>query len=167
MSKNLTHLSHITLILLVLALCSVSVHALLPAENRDGMPTLAPVMKMVTPAVVNIQTRTVEETPMMRDPFFRRFFNAPNRPPREQRSAGSGVIIDAKKGYILTNHHVINGANEISVTLKDRRTFKAKLIGSDAGTDIGLLQIEAKALHALSFGDSDILEVGDLRYRHW
>ena len=76
-------------------------------------------------------------------------------------SAGSGVIIDAAKGYVLTNHHVIKGAREVMVTLKDRRQFQAKLVGSDAGTDIALLKIEGQNIVALRFGDSDALNVGD------
>ena len=78
-----------------------------------------------------------------------------------QTSAGSGVIIDAQKGYVITNHHVVRNAREILVTLKDRRQFPAKLVGSDAGTDIALLQIEPNNLVALKFGDSDALSVGD------
>ncbi len=76
-------------------------------------------------------------------------------------SAGSGVIIDAAKGYVLTNHHVIKGAREVMVTLKDRRQFQAKVVGSDAGTDIALLKIEAQNIAALRLGDSDALSVGD------
>ena len=76
-------------------------------------------------------------------------------------SVGSGVIVDAQKGYIMTNHHVIDGADEITVTLKDRRRFKAKLLGSDAGTDIALLKIEADNLTAIPFGPLDSLRVGD------
>jgi Do/DeqQ family serine protease len=97
----------------------------------------------------------------MMDPFFRRFFNIPEQPIEPRRSAGSGVIVDAEKGYVLTNHHVIDEADSVTVTLKDRRSFKAKVIGSDAGTDIALLQIEPERLTALTLGDSDSLAVGD------
>lgn len=76
-------------------------------------------------------------------------------------SAGSGVIVDASKGYVLTNHHVIDGGAEISVTLKDGRQLAAKLVGSDKETDIALLQIEAKNLAAIEIGDSNALKVGD------
>ena len=128
-------------------------------------PTMAPLLEQVTPAVVNIsvtgsvQART---NPMFEDPFFRRFFNIPEQPrsiPRQ--SAGSGVIVDARKGYVLTNHHVVNGADRIDVTLQDRRRFEAELIGSDEGTDIALLKIDARDLTALPLGDSEDVRVGD------
>ncbi|MCW5624883.1 MAG: DegQ family serine endoprotease [Burkholderiales bacterium] len=127
------------------------------------MPSLAPLLSQVTPAVVNIAVLSAgpdADNPMLRDPFFRRFFNAPERQ-KPQVSAGSGVIIDAQKGYVVTNHHVVKDAREVLVTTKDRRQFQARLVGSDAGTDIALLQIEAPDLAALKFGDSDVLNVGD------
>ncbi len=135
-----------------------------PPVSVDGkMPTLAPLLKTVTPAVVNISVLTTSgapESPLMQDPFFRKFFNLPERQ-QSQTSAGSGVIIDAQKGYVVTNHHVVRNAREILVTLKDRRQFPAKLVGSDAGTDIALLQIDPTNLTALRFGDSESLAVGD------
>src|SRR5690606_18706589 len=134
-------------------------------EGRGGgLPTLAPLIAEVTPAVVNISTvsRSPAETnPLLRDPFFRRFFDLPDRPQREERAAGSGVIVDARAGIVLTNNHVIRGAQEIVVTLKDRRQFKAQLVGADPGTDIAVLRIEAQDLKALRLGDSDQLNVGD------
>ena len=124
---------------------------------------LADVLEAITPAVVNIavRSRTAAETnPLYNDPFFRRYFNLPEQ--RQQRlSAGSGVIVDADKGHILTNHHVVENAGEIAVTLKDRRRFTAKLVGSDKATDIALLKIDADKLTALPFGDSGALRVGD------
>jgi Do/DeqQ family serine protease len=140
---------------------SMPTHAALPAlEGQQRLPTLSPLMEKVTPAVVNIASRSpVEENPLFRDPFFRRFFELPE--PQPQMSAGSGVIVDADKGYVLTNHHVIANATEVMVKLKDRRRFKATLVGSDRGTDIALLRIEATNLTALPFGDSDALRVGD------
>ncbi len=126
-------------------------------------PTLAPVLKEVTPAVVNIAVLSrspLESNPLYQDPFFRRFFNLPDKP-KPQVSAGSGVIVDAARGHVLTNHHVIKDATQVIVTLKDRRQFEAKLVGSDPGTDIAVLQIEAKNLSALRLGDSDALDVGD------
>ncbi|MFO1205611.1 MAG: DegQ family serine endoprotease [Burkholderiales bacterium] len=131
--------------------------------NRDGVPSLAPMLEGVTPAVVNISvlSRSPEvENPLLQDPFFRRFFDLPSRP-RPQLSAGSGVVVDSDRGFVLTNHHVVQNAQEIAVTLKDRREFKAKLIGSDAGTDIALLKIDAPDLRAAKFGNSDRLAVGD------
>lgn len=149
---------------LALLLATGSALASLPAlAQRDGMPTLAPMLAQVTPAVVNIavEQRSPEaQNPLLRDPFFRRFFGLPDRPQR-QMSAGSGVIVDAAKGYVITNHHVIKGASAVMVTLKDNRTLPAKLVGSDAGTDIAVLQVQPGNLTAARFGDSDVLEVGD------
>jgi serine protease Do/serine protease DegQ len=145
-------------------LAAAAASAQLPAlPAREGLPTLAPVIAQVTPAVVNIavlQRSPLEQNPLLRDPFFRRFFGLPERP-QQQVSAGSGVIVDAKSGYVITNHHVIKDAREVAVTLKDNRRFPAKLVGSDAGTDIALLKIEASGLAAARFGDSDALQVGD------
>ena len=134
-----------------------------PTDAR-GLPTLAPLVAEVTPAVVNISVITrspMEDNPLFRDPFFRRFFNLPDRPQRREQAAGSGVIVDAARGYVLTNHHVIKDAEQAIVTLRDRRQFPAKLVGTDPGTDIAVLQIEAQGLAALRFGDSDQLSVGD------
>src|SRR3954470_16268282 len=102
---------------------------------RDGVPTLAPVLEKVTPAVVNIavlQRSPEEQNPMLRDPFFRRFFGMPQQS-QPQIAAGSGVIVDAKNGYVITNSHVVKDAREIQVTLKDNRRLPAKLVGSDPG----------------------------------
>jgi Do/DeqQ family serine protease len=140
-------------------------HAAQPPVDARGMPTLAPLVNEVTPAVVNISVITrspLEDNPLFRDPFFRRFFNLPDRPPqRQEQAAGSGVIMDAARGYVLTNNHVIRNAEQVIVTLKDRRVVPAKLVGADPGTDIALLQIEAKNLTAIRFGDSDALQIGD------
>jgi serine protease Do/serine protease DegQ len=135
-----------------------------PALDARGMPTLAPLVAEVTPAVVNISVITrapMEDNPLFRDPFFRRFFNLPDRPQRREQAAGSGVIVDAARGYVLTNHHVIRDAEQAIVTLRDRRQFQAKLVGADPGTDIAVLQIEAQGLTALRIGDSDQMNVGD------
>ena len=136
--------------------------------NEDGLPTLAPLLAEVTPAVVNVSVeslQTLEMNPLFNDPFFRRFFDMqpmPQQPQqRRQMSAGSGVIIDADQGYVVTNSHVVENGERILVTLKDRRQFEAKLLGSDPGTDIALLKIDADELTALDLGDSDRLQVGD------
>jgi len=151
--------------LAVLLAAAVAAHAALPiGDGRTPVPTLAPMLADVTPAVVNISTvsrQAMQTNPLLRDPFFRRFFDIPDRPQRQERSAGSGVIVDARNGYVLTNHHVIRDASEILVTLKDRRTLKAQRIGSDPGTDIAVLRVEPQALAALRIGDSDQLAVGD------
>jgi serine protease Do/serine protease DegQ len=133
-------------------------------DGKNGVPTLAPLLQEVTPAVVNISVQTrsaIEENPLFRDPFFRRFFNIPDQAERPEQSAGSGVIVDAVHGYVVTNFHVIKDALRVTVTLKDRRQFQAKLVGTDPGTDIALLKIDAKKLQALRLGNSDLLNVGD------
>jgi serine protease Do/serine protease DegQ len=131
--------------------------------TRDGVPTLAPLLERVTPAVVNIavlQKSPEDENPLLRDPFFRRFFGLPDQS-SPQMSAGSGVIVDAKNGYVITNHHVVKDAREIAVTLKDNRRLPAKLVGSDAGTDIALLKVQGQKLTEARWGDSDAMQVGD------
>ncbi|MBL8642471.1 MAG: DegQ family serine endoprotease [Rhodospirillaceae bacterium] len=133
------------------------------APVRDGVPTLAPLIEKAVPAVVNVSVKQdVAANPLFNDPTFRRFFEMPDRLPKQERmSAGSGIIVDAKKGYVLTNHHVVDDASEITVTLKDNRQFTAKKIGSDEATDVALLQIDAKDLTDLPIGDSNKLQVGD------
>ena len=128
-------------------------------------PGIAPVLEEVTPAVVNISVTgraAVPQNPLLNDPYFRRFFDMPDQPQtRPVQSAGSGVIIDAADGYILTNHHVVKDAEEVTIVLQDRREIPAKVIGSDAATDIALLQIDAAGLKAVPISDSDTLRVGD------
>ncbi len=139
------------------------------AADAAPMPSLAPMVKRVSPSVVNIATRgTIKEqpgrNPLLDDPFFRRFFDTPpDARPRERqfKSAGSGVIVDAKNGYIITNHHVVENASEITITLLDNRTFTAKVIGSDEGADVAVLQAKQPNLVAMNLGDSAKLEVGD------
>jgi Do/DeqQ family serine protease len=139
--------------------------AQLPAQVGDTpIPSLAPMVKRVSPAVVNIATRgTVQEqNPLLNDPFFRRFFDIPNTPRQRQfQSAGSGVIVDAKEGYIITNAHVIENADEITVTLLDNRSHTAKVVGKDPGSDVALLKVQAPNLTAIPLADSDRIEVGD------
>lgn len=141
--------------------------AQLPVDP-ENIPTLAPLVEAITPSVVNISVSSsspAQQNPLLQDPFFKRYFDLPERlpdqPPRRRRGAGSGVIVDADKGYVLTNHHVVEGADEVLVTLKDRRRFPAELVGSDPQTDVALLQIEADGLTALELGDSDSVKVGD------
>lgn len=144
---------------------AVSVQAgLPPAVDGQPLPSLAPMIDRVTPAVVNINTRTRVQVrdPFFDDPVFRRFFNMPNQPrERVQQSLGSGVIVDAAKGYVLTNNHVTQGADDIEVTLHDNRTVKARVIGSDPDTDLTVLQIPAENLQALTLAASKNLRVGD------
>jgi len=141
-------------------------HAAWPLSvDGQALPSLAPMLKKATPAVVNISTKTkieVAEHPLMRDPFFRRFFEIPNMPRQRQTSSlGSGVIVDAKNGYIVTNNHVIDKADEISVTLSDARQLSAKLIGTDPESDIAVIKVEAKNLEELPLADSALVQVGD------
>jgi serine protease DegQ len=136
-----------------------------PAVEGQPMPTLAPMLERVIPAVVNISSVThiqIQDHPLLRDPFFRWFFDNPGRSEeRDRQSLGSGVIVDAARGLVLTNHHVVDKASEITVKLHDGRELKAKLVGSDPATDIAVLRIPAKGLTALQFTDSDKLRVGD------
>jgi serine protease Do/serine protease DegQ len=149
---------------LLAALLFAPAQAQLPAAaQRDGMPTLAPILEKVMPAVVNIavlQRSPEEDNPLLRDPFFRRFFGVPGDA-QPQISAGSGVIVDAKNGYVMTNAHVVKDAREVLVTLKDNRRLPAKLVGADAGTDIALVKVQPGNLVEARFGDSDALHVGD------
>jgi Do/DeqQ family serine protease len=153
--------------LLVFAIGSAAANDGFQRDPKRGVMTMAPLLKKATPAVVNISVVTMPrigiQTPLLEDPFFRRFYGLPEEPDRPQISAaGSGVVVDAENGYVMTNNHVIEYADEVIVTLKDRRRFIAKLVGTDPPTDIALLKIDAKKLTALPMADSGGLEVGDL-----
>ncbi|HOB62642.1 MAG TPA: DegQ family serine endoprotease [Candidatus Competibacteraceae bacterium] len=142
------------------------VQAGLPAiMDNQALPSLAPMLERVTPAVVNIATESRVSTrrnPLLEDPFFRRFFNIPDQPrERKAQSVGSGVVVDAKRGYVITNHHVVEGADTITVTLRDGRQLNAKVIGSDSQSDVAVIQIPSGNLTALQLADSDALRVGD------
>ena len=148
---------------------SAAAQAQLPQKVGDTpVPSLAPIIKKASPAVVNIATKgTIKDNsrnPLLDDPFFRRFFDAPDGgAPRERQfqSAGSGVIVDAKNGYIITNAHVLENANEITVTFQDDRTSKAEVVGKDTGSDVAVLKVEKSNLPAVQFADSDKASVGD------
>jgi len=156
---------HLGLLATLLCAFAPLASAQLPAQVGDTpVPSLAPMVKRVSPAVVNIATKgTVQEqNPLLNDPFFRRFFDVPNTPQRRQfQSAGSGVIVDAKQGYIITNAHVIENATEITVTLLDNRALTAKVVGKDEGSDVAVLQVQSNNLTAIAIADSDRIEVGD------
>ncbi len=130
-------------------------------DNNRGVLTMAPLLERVTPAVVSIQTegKTQAQNPQA-DEFFERFFGQSPQA-RQTRSIGSGVIIDAKKGYVMTNHHVVDNADEILVTLQDKREYSAELIGGDARTDIAVLKINAPNLTAIQLASEDTTRVGD------
>ncbi len=148
-------------------------HAALPAYDGDGkaLPSLAPMLKRVNPAVVNISTFSTQQysyNPLLNDPFFRHFFNLPDprqmerqRPKKRQQSAGSGVIVDAGRGVVMTNYHVVKGADEVQVSLIDGRSYRAEMIGSDPELDIAILRIDEDNLAEVALADSNELEVGD------
>ena len=147
-------------------LAALPAFAASPAALPGGqpLPSLAPMLERVNPAVVNIATHTTTavRNPLLDDPFFRRFFNVPNRQRyRRTRSAGSGVVIDAENGYIVTNNHVVARADDIDITLSDGRVLEAELVGSDQAVDLALLQASADGLIQMEFGNSDALRVGD------
>lgn len=138
----------------------------LPFFSSDTpTPSLAPMLERSMPAVVNISTTKhieVMENPLMQDPFFRHFFQIPDQPTRrKQNSLGSGVIIDSDGGYVLTNNHVIDKADEIMVTLSDGRQLKAELVGTDPEADVAVIRVPAENLTELPIADSDHLKVGD------
>ncbi|MDH4125571.1 MAG: Do family serine endopeptidase [Gammaproteobacteria bacterium] len=139
--------------------------AALPAQVDDEpLPSLAPLVERVTPAVVNIRvSQTVRQNSPFGDDAFRRFFGIPDGygGPREVASAGSGVIVDAERGYILTNHHVVENADEIQVSLIGGQILDAEVVGSDAATDIAVLKVDAGGLTEMPIGDSEIVRVGD------
>ena len=151
---------------LVAGLIALNAHAALPAALPESgpLPSLAPMLQQTTPAVVNIATFTTYQVrnPLLEDPFFRRFFNVPDqRRYRRTQSAGSGVVVDAQLGYIVTNHHVVQRADEITITLSDGRSLKAQLVGSDPQVDLAVLKVAPDALTEIEFADSADLQVGD------
>ncbi|HWZ62413.1 MAG TPA: Do family serine endopeptidase [Steroidobacteraceae bacterium] len=155
--------------LLSAALICAATAGIPPAVGDTPVPSLAPMIRKVSPAVVNVATRgTVHErgpdNPQLQDPFFRRFFDLPQGSGSHERlfrSAGSGVIFDARKGYIVTNAHVVENATEITVTLQDGRDLKAEVLGSDQPSDVAVLKVPADNLSQMPLGDSSHLEVGD------
>ena len=152
-------------LLAVLVYMGAAQAALPRAMDGQDLPSLAPMLEEVTPAVVNIATEgrvQVRQNPLFADPFFRRFFNMPDRPmERKTQSLGSGVIVDAERGLVLTNNHVIANAVQITVTLRDGRHFDAEIVGSDPATDVAVIKVPAENLTDIGVTDSDDLRVGD------
>ena len=156
-------------IFLILTFFLSNIQALPTHDSQNkALPTLAPMLEKVTPAVVNISTRghyqgSSQLPTFLDDPFFRRFFkfDIPEHQQPQSQALGSGVIVNAEKGYVLTNNHVIDNASEVLVTLKDGRKLQAELIGTDPQTDIALLKVNADNLQAIKLSDSDKLRVGD------
>ena len=139
------------------------------AVGGTRVPSLAPMIRKVSPAVVNIATRGVMpessgHDPLRADPFYNRFFHGlPGQGPDQEpfAAAGSGVIVDAQHGYILTNAHVVEHASGITVTLEDGRSLQASLVGTDPPSDIAVVKIVARGLRQIRLGDSARLAVGD------
>jgi Do/DeqQ family serine protease len=165
--KNLSVLINIVLLSSTIAMASLPAQAKLPQSfNGQNMPSLAPMLEQVTPGVVLISVRGTHEVEQRVPEAFKFFFGNPRQGQSQQkerqfRGLGSGVILDADKGYIVTNSHVINDADEIQITLKDGRQLDAKKIGGDKASDIALLQIIADDLVAVKIADSDNIRVGD------
>ena len=137
------------------------------ALDGQTLPSLAPMLEDVLPTVVNISTEgrvSASGSPFQSDPFFKHFFDSrPDSQPRQRptQGQGSGVIIDSESGYVVTNHHVIENADQIRVHLDDGRSFEAKVVGADPEADVAVIQIPAQGLRAINIGDSDSLRVGD------
>jgi len=149
---------------LLLTLAVIGNTALPDSVDGQPLPSLAPLVKQVSPAVVNIRvSQTVNAPQLYGDEMFRRFFGVPDVPggSREVASAGSGVIVDAENGYILTNHHVVENADMIQISLFNDDSLDAEIIGSDAATDIAVLKVDPEDLIDIPIGDSELVEVGD------
>lgn len=166
MTLSLSSLFSAVLLFSSLSTFDANAYSIWPSSVDDKtMPSLAPMLEKSTPAVVSIAVKGTHEVKQNIPDIFRFFGNQNQNPNQTQqrpfRGLGSGVIIDAKEGYIVTNNHVIEKADEILITLKDGRQLEAKKLGSDADSDIALLQIDADELTAIDIADSDKLRVGD------
>src|SRR5947209_18592997 len=160
-------------LLIVAALLGGVVARMIPVGTTDPGPrvlagpadeSLAPLVRKTAPAVVNIATlqpSPTEQNPLLQDPFFRRYFGVPDAALQPTMAAGSGVIVDGKRGLVITNFHVVRNAEAVQVTLKDGRKFPADPVGLDPNVDLAVLRIGAKNLPTLPLGDSRKLQVGD------
>ncbi len=167
---QLASLRYRAFFVLILALLGTSAQASIPSSMLSGdQPSLAPMLHKTLPAVVNVvvtgKAQQAPNNPLFNDPFFRQFFNTPQQKQQQQMqhptAIGSGVIVNADKGYIVTNNHVVRDAQKIEVRLRDNRQFKAKVVGTDPATDLAVIQIKADNLTQLKLADSDKLQVGD------
>jgi S1-C subfamily serine protease len=161
------------LLILVAAFLGGIVARSLPSTQPDPGPrilagpaddSLAPLVRKTSPAVVNIavlQPSPAEQNPLLQDPFFRRYLGVPDTALQPAMAAGSGVIVDGEKGFVITNFHVVRNAEAIQVTLKDGRKYRAEPLGVAPSLDLAVLRIDAKNLPTLSLGDSRKIEVGD------
>ncbi len=149
----------------LLALTITATAQLPDAVGEGPLPSLAPLVEKVSPAVVNIRvSQTIQGRSPYADEMFRRFFGLPDIPgggTQEVASAGSGVIVDAENGYILTNNHVVENADKIQVFLYNNDTLEAEVVGTDPQTDIAVLKVEPNDLVEIPLGDSKELRVGD------
>ena len=167
MTRLLSLLTALTLATAMATTAATAQERRAPATHAEVRLSYAPIVKRVAPAVVTISAARVvaNSNPLFNDPFFRRFFGQDFGMPQErvQRALGSGVIVDAS-GLIVTNNHVIEGANEVKVSLADKREFEAELVLKDSRTDLAVLRIKdgRERFAAVDLGDSDAIEVGDL-----
>lgn len=162
--RNVGLVGHLLTASIALVISSAPSLAHVPDLSGGQVPTLAPLVREVTPAVVNISVhgKVREDNPLYKDPLFREFFEMPKQLEKEISATGSGVIVDAQKGYVLTANHVVEKISNAQITTKDGRKFTAKVVGRDPATDIAVLQVHgAEGLKAIPLGDSDRLEVGD------
>lgn len=151
---------------LALAQSSFRNNGAMTMDDQRGVLTMAPLLERVTPAVVSIDIRGTAKTPQSsnrNEELLERFFGGrmPDAQPREKRGLGSGVIVDASKGLIITNAHVIDGADEITVTLEDKRQLEAEIVGTDKKTDIALIKVSARGLKELKLARASDVKVGD------
>lgn len=161
------------LLVLVSAFLGGIAARIIPAGQVDPGPrllagpadvSLAPLVSRTSPAVVNIavlQPSPAEQNPLLQDPFFRRYFGVPDAALQPAMAAGSGVIVDGGRGFVITNFHVVRDAQAIEVTLKDGRKYRAQPLGVAPNLDLAVLKIDARGLPTLPLGDSRKLEVGD------
>ena len=162
---KMTIRTSLSTLLFALAFVTSAYAALPQSVKGEPVTSLAPLVEEVSAAVVNIRvSQTVTNRNSFGDDAFRRFFGLPdgrNRGPQEIASAGSGVIVDAERGYILTNHHVVGEADTIQISLIDGTVHDAEIVGSDPATDIAVIKVDAEGLTEMPIGDSTSARVGD------
>jgi Do/DeqQ family serine protease len=163
---QLRRLVPLALLLSLPILSAAAQDRIVPISPAQLTLSYAPVVKRVAPAVVNVYAAKIVENrnPLLDDPIFRRFFGNPGAPREQiQRSLGSGVVVDPS-GLIVTNNHVIEGADQVKVSLADKREFEAEIVLKDAHSDLAVLRIGEKRerFAAIDLGDSDALQVGDV-----